>query len=256
MENTHIGSHQSDSMSHDNVTGGDDNQMSNFESEQQQQVQSPSKHDKRTRTNYGHSAQKIKIEEAVKELLDALASGRKVNVRSVSEARRIPYNTLRDHYKKSQGLMAPPRRTSFNYPLAEYKGPTVYQQRLRTVIAPENAKPFVYDIRKRGRKPALPKLIESQLKTFVVKMNAVGLAVDRTQLKQVCLPCIHLHYLPLLFCERNFAFRLMLSPSYYESSRSHSRSQWTSTSPTSRPPTCGWRRSRPDMASFWCTVVG
>lgn len=156
--------------------------VNSADTEEQQKQQ---RFDKRTRTNYGHSAHKLKIEEAVKELLDALATGQKVNVRTVSEARNIPYNTLRDHYKKSQGLMAPPRRTTFNYPIAEFKGPTTYQQRLRTVIAPENAKPFVYDIRKRGRKPALPQLIESQLKTFVIKMNSIGLAVDRTQLKQV-----------------------------------------------------------------------
>ena len=141
--------------------------------------------EKRTRTNYGITAHKVKIEEAVKDLLEAVNSGQKVNVRAVSEARNIPYNTLRDHFKKSQGLMAPPRRTTFNYPMAEYKGPHAFEQRLHTVIAPEIAKPFVYDIRKRGRKPALPKLIETQLKTFVVKMNSIGLAVDRTQLKQV-----------------------------------------------------------------------
>ncbi len=141
--------------------------------------------EKRTRTNYGISTHRIKIEEAVKDLLSAVNSGQKVNVRAVADARNIPYNTLRDHYKKAQGLMAPPRRTTFNYPMAEYKGPHAFEHRLSTVIAADNAKPFVYDVRKRGRKPALPKLIEAQLKTFVVKMNSIGLAVDRTQLKQV-----------------------------------------------------------------------
>lgn len=141
--------------------------------------------EKRTRTNYGLTAHKVKIEDAVKVLLESVANGQKVNVRAISEARGIPYNTLRDHFKKAQGLMAPPKRTSFNYPMADYKEPPTAEHRLQTVVTSDNSKPFVYDIRKRGRKPALPKLIESQLKTFVIKMNSIGLAVDRTQLKQV-----------------------------------------------------------------------
>jgi hypothetical protein len=103
----------------------------------------------------------------------------------------IPYNTLRDHFKKAQGLMAPPRRTVFDYPMAEYKGgdspqeidpvpisPTVEQQE-----APTSFNPF--DVRRRGRKPALPRLIEHQLKVFLKEMAANNLVVDRTQLKQV-----------------------------------------------------------------------
>jgi hypothetical protein len=105
----------------------------------------------------------------------------------------IPYNTLRDHFKKAQGLMAPPRRTTFDYPMVEYKGP---------LQAPENRPPVEaanpgpadltdfnpYDFRRRGRKPSLPRLIEYQLRVFVREMGNIGLVVDRTQLKQVLFP--------------------------------------------------------------------
>lgn len=100
----------------------------------------------------------------------------------------IPYNTLRDHFKKAQGLMAPPRRTVFDYPMAEYKGTEIAVAEAEPVVRPpevENPTFNPYDARRRGRKPALPRLIEYQLKAFIKEMGALGLVVDRTQLKQV-----------------------------------------------------------------------
>jgi hypothetical protein len=105
----------------------------------------------------------------------------------------IPYNTLRDHFKKAQGLMAPPRRTVFDYPMAEYKGdgstevdPVPISSSSSQVEPQEVAPTFnPFDVRRRGRKPALPRLIEYQLKVFLREMTANGLIVDRTQLKQV-----------------------------------------------------------------------
>ena len=113
----------------------------------------------------------------------------------------IPYNTLRDHFKKAQGLMAPPRRTVFDYPMAEYKGielndleggnnggsipiiDTVINHSHHSHSTSSSYNP--HDTRRRGRKPALPKLIEYQLKVFIKEMGNVGLTIDRTQLKQV-----------------------------------------------------------------------
>jgi hypothetical protein len=156
--------------------------------------------EKRKRTNYSIGGNKAKIEEAVKYLLE-LSERARPNVRNVAEKvlpapfilllfflflltdlqMGIPYNTLRDHFKKAQGLMAPPRRTVFDYPMAEYKGAEVLEEH---PVEPE-PEPPAYDIRRRGRKPALPRLIEYQLKVFIKEMAALGLIVDRTQLKQV-----------------------------------------------------------------------
>jgi hypothetical protein len=97
----------------------------------------------------------------------------------------IPYNTLRDHFKKAQGLMAPPRRTVFDYPMAEYKGTETLEELPVEPVEAETPAPATYDVRRRGRKPALPRLIEYQLKVFIKEMCALGLVVDRTQLKQV-----------------------------------------------------------------------
>lgn len=98
----------------------------------------------------------------------------------------IPYNTLRDHFKKAQGLMAPPRRTVFDYPMAEYKGgDVIHEIDAGSVPIDCDLTTFnPYDTRRRGRKPALPRLIEHQLKVFIKEMGNIGLTVDRTQLKQ------------------------------------------------------------------------
>ena len=81
--------------------------------------------------------------------------------------------------------MAPPRRTVFDYPMAEYKGAEVLEEIPLESGAVETPALATYDVRRRGRKPALPRLIEYQLKVFIKEMGALGLVVDRTQLKQV-----------------------------------------------------------------------
>mmetsp|Transcript_21307 Transcript_21307/g.30838 ORF Transcript_21307/g.30838 Transcript_21307/m.30838 type:complete len:467 (+) Transcript_21307:58-1458(+) len=139
---------------------------------------------KRRRTNYSLSDNKTKIEHAVKYLLEC--NLQKPNVRAVAERRGIPYNTLRDHYKKAQGLMPPPRRTQFEYPiLSEYTGPPLSCERKSRLPSRSCTSYAPFDSRRRGRKPVLPRLVEFMLKVFTTEMGKIDLPVDRTQLKQV-----------------------------------------------------------------------
>lgn len=150
---------------------------------------------KRKRANYSDGEGRKKIEAALAAILSASAP--KPNVRAVADEYGIPYNTLRDHYialsrpQLMNSHSARPKLVHMNGVSSSFVVIDTYSSISEKVQVLnhrfQTLRPVGSYRSRRGRKTALPKLVEQYLRIFITEMEKLELYVDKTQLKQVAL---------------------------------------------------------------------
>ena len=123
---------------------------------------------KRRRTNYSDPENARCIANAVRILIQ---QGKNANVRTVSEMTGIPYNTLRDHYKKATSGDTPEPNDIAIMDAYDVPGESGGQN--------GGAGSYLESSKRRGRKPRLPKIAEYFLKTFAIEMEQINAPLDR-----------------------------------------------------------------------------